>query len=275
MDPSVDITDIYAFRKPVKKEEDEEEQESSKSVLMLNVNPLAIATAFNPDAIYEILVDTNGDASPDIAFKTRFSAVGSDDDEDEKKGGQRATVVRAVGADANAPDFSGSVIVKNARVSFGREGRIKERKGFKFFAGLRSDPFFFDLLGFFAHPIHFTGSDFFADKNVFGIVLEVPNSKLGSNPDVGVWGRVLIQKNGTMTQIDRMGRPAINTVFNSGTDKALFNSIEPTSDRTLIEANGKTFEENVVTALKALSAGDYDTAGATAVAEVLLPDILT
>src|SRR5207247_197539 len=98
---------------------------------------------FDPDAIYEILVDTNGDAIPDVTFKTRFSAAGGDHDEDDDEGGQTATVVRAVGANANARDFSGRVIIKNAPVSFGRKERVTKRKGFKFFAGVRSDPFFF------------------------------------------------------------------------------------------------------------------------------------
>src|SRR2546425_3687325 len=206
MDPRIDITDVYAFA--VKKEDDEEEGGTSRSVLILNVNPLTLASAFNPDAIYEVLVDTNADAIPDVTFKTKFSSVSAE-------GKQTATVVRAVGADAESRDFSGRVIIKNARVSFDEDERIKESGRYKFFAGVRSDPFFFDLLGFFATPINFTGSDFFIDKNVFGIALEVPNSALGEKPDIGVWGRVLIPSDGGMLQVDRMGRPAINTVFNA------------------------------------------------------------
>jgi hypothetical protein len=43
-----------------------------------------------------------------------------------------------------------------------------------FFAGWRSDPFFFDAGGAL-NDFQFTGSDFFADKDVCSIVLEVPN----------------------------------------------------------------------------------------------------
>src|SRR3989449_10061353 len=270
MDARVDITDVYAFAA----QEEEEEEEFSRSALVLNVNPLTLASAFDPDAIYEILVDTNADATPDITFKTQFSAVGSD-------GSQRATVVRAVGADANSRDFSGKVIIKNARVSFGREEKVTERKDSKFFAGVRSDPFFFDLLGFLA-GFKFTGSDFFADKNVFGTVLEVPNSALkvnGSGPNIGVWSRVLIPAkdvsppgNGGMVQIDRMGRPAINTVFNHGTDKVTFNTQEPDSDRTTVTTTGKTFLANFEDVLASFG---YDAGTAKTIAEILLPDILT
>ncbi len=271
MDARVDITDVFAF---AAQEEDEEEKEFSRTALILNVNPLTLATAFDPDAIYEILVDTNADATPDITFKTQFSAVGSN-------GRQRATVFRAVGADANARDLSGRVIIKNAPVSFGREERIAERKDFKFFAGVRSDPFFFDLLGFLA-GFKFTGSDFFADKNVFGIVLEVPNSALGTNPNIGVWSRVLIPAkdletpgNGGPVQIDRMGRPAINTVFNHGDDKKTFNAIEPTADRTTVTTTGKTFLANFEDVLASFGYSDTTTPTAAGLAAVLLPDILT
>ena len=265
MDARVDITDVFAFAAK------EEEDEFSRTALILNVNPLTLASSFDPDAIYEVLVDTNADAIPDIAFKTQFSAVGSN-------GRQRATVVRAVGADANSRDFSGSVIIKDAPVSFGREARISEREDVKFFAGVRSDPFFFDLLGFLA-GFKFTGSDFFVDKNVFGTVLEVPNSALGTNPNIGVWSRILIPAKdletpgtGGLVQIDRMGRPAINTVFNHGADKVTFNTIEPTGDRTTVTTTGKTFLANFEDVLASFG---YDTGSAASIAQILLPDILT
>src|SRR5262249_52890302 len=112
----------------------------------------------------------------------------------------------------------------------------------------------------------FTGSDFFIDKNVFGIVLEVPNSALGSNSHVGIWASNLLPINGELVQVDRMGRPAINTVFNHGNDKNVFNSVPPTQDRTL-------FTNNVVSTLETL--GGYTSSEAAAIAQILLPDILT
>ncbi|MFJ2554821.1 MULTISPECIES: DUF4331 family protein [unclassified Streptomyces] len=69
-------------------------------------------------------------------------------------------------------------------MTFGSEPRITESGDFRFFAGLRGDPFF-------------------ADKNVFGIVLDVPNSALGPNPRVGVWARVLVPHDGRLVQGDR------------------------------------------------------------------------
>ena len=50
---------------------------------------------------------------------------------------------------------------------------MTEAGGYRFFAGWRSDPFFFDTEGAL-NNLQFTGNDYFADKDVCSIVLEVP-----------------------------------------------------------------------------------------------------
>jgi len=249
-DPRTDITDVYAFRKP---------GDSSKSILVLNVNPLAPALApfFNSEAIYTINVDTDGDAIADRSFRIRFSEV--------EDGAQTATVHLAKGALAARLNDGGPAVIAGAPASFGSQPHITTRGEYRFFAGLRSDPFFFDLLGFI-NNLTFTGSDFFADKNVFGIVLEVPNSALGTSP-TRLWGRTVLSKNGTLVRDDRMARAAINTVFNHGEDKNIFNSIDPDQDLTAVTAEGKTFVQSFRDSLTALG-GDPN------LATVLLPDLL-
>lgn len=246
-DPSIDITDIYAFQKP---------GDPTKSILIANVNPLTLAPAFQSNALYELKVDTNGDALADVAFRVGFSPM--------QPGAQTATVRRATGAMAVGRDNVGDVIIQDAPVSFGAEVRITTADGYRFFAGRRSDPFFFDLLGFL-DGFRFTGDDFFVDKDVFGIALEVPNAALGANPQVGVWGRVLVPEDGSMLQVERMGRPAINTVFMKGKDKLRFNRAEPVQDRA-------RFTDDVV---RVLGAFGYTTSEALGIARILLPDILT
>ena len=145
----------------------------------------------------------------------------------------------------------------------------------RFFAGLRSDPFFFDLLGFL-NGLQFTGSDFFIDKNVFGIVLELPSELLGDNPNVGVWVRTLVpmtMQPDHQTQADQMGRPAINTVFNHGADKNTFNVTQPADQRSAATASGPTFLEQFTSELQTL--GGYTASQAMGIAEILLPDVLT
>ncbi|TMK84944.1 MAG: DUF4331 domain-containing protein, partial [Actinobacteria bacterium] len=130
-----------------------------RSILVMNVNPLAptLATSFDTGAVYQINVDTDGDARTDISFRIRFS--------DTEGGGQEATVRRQTGEDAGGRGGGGEVIISDAPVSFGSKAVVTESDPYRFFAGIRSDPFFFDLLGFLA-GFEFTGSDFFIDKNV-------------------------------------------------------------------------------------------------------------
>ncbi len=252
-DPRTDITDIYAFLKP---------GDPTKSILILNVNPLAplLAKAFNSQAVYELNIDTDGDAVADRSFRIRFSEV--------EGGSQTATVHLAAGSVAAGINDGGDAVIAAAPVSFGPEPLITARGAYRFFAGMRSDPFFFDLLGFI-DDFNFSHGDFFADKNVFGIVLEVPNSALGTTAaTTSLWGRTLLAQNGSLVRDDRMGRAAINTVFNHGQDKNIFNAIDPSQDLTASTAEGITFVASFASTLKALG-------GNPGLATVLLPDVLT
>jgi Domain of unknown function (DUF4331) len=285
----VDITDVYAFQKP---------GDANKSILMLNVNPLAptLANSFMHDAIYELRIDTNGDAAADRSFKILFTEfrngrqfarvfLNQKRSEDHPQKGHvflddAPRTFSGDDEDDDLPESFGRAVIRRAPVSFTATAQVTEQGPYKFFAGIRSDPFFFDLDGFLA-GFKFTGSDFFADKNVFGIVLEVPNSALGSNPKIGVWGRTLVHETDRRWfQIDQMGRPAINTVFNHGEDKNTFNRIEPSEDRTTLTVDpnpkaGVTFLESFELTLEALSSPQYSAAQAETIAKILLPDILT
>lgn len=251
MDARVDICDIYAFQKP---------EDANKSILVLNVNPFAptFADAFasEAEAVYELKVDTNGDAIADIAYRFTFSP--------KVDGVQKATVRRASGEQARGAGKEGDVLFQDLPVAFREEVTSAEAGEYRFFAGIRSDPFFFDLKGY-KNGMQFTGEDMFLDKNVFSMILELPNSALSSYPRVGIWFRVLIPKDGTpFFQIDRMGRPWVNVGFTKGEDKNTFNRIEPTRDRELF--TGKFID--------LLASYGYSPENAQQKALSLLPDIL-
>ena len=273
MDARVDICDIYAFQKP---------EDTNKSILVLNVNPVAptYADSFASEAVYELKVDTNADAIADIAYRFTFSS--------KENGVQKATVRHVSGEKAKGSGNDGDIIFQDVAVSFGEEKQIEdmiaktkshrmrredwnEEEEYRFFAGIRSDPFFFDMrmLEGMKNGTQFTsGADTFLDKNVFSIILEVPNSALGSNPKVGIWYRVLIPKDGNpFFQIDRMGRPFVSTAFTKEGDRNTFNRIEPTEDRELftkkfsdlLESFGRSSESAQKTALTLLpDILDYD-----------------
>jgi hypothetical protein len=272
MDARVDITDHYAFQKP---------DQPDRTILILNVNPLAPAHAaeFRSDAVYETLVDTTGNAQPDIVFRYLFTAK-------NERGEQFATVLRTDLTGVGPTRDTTISLVVDAPVSLTSEAHItRGHEGTQFFAGFRSDPFFFDLVGFL-HGLNFTGSDFFIDKNVFGIALDIPSRLLGSNPKVGIWTRTLVpmtMQPGRLAQVDQMGRPGINTVFNHGNDKNVFNVTPPAEQRTMLSTVAPTTGQPLLTVfqqeLQALSAGSpqgqYTADQAMSIAQILLPDILT
>ena len=249
MDARVDICDIYVFRKP---------GDDSKSVFVIDVNPIAptFADSFASEAVYELKVDTNRDVVADIAYRFTFSP--------KEDGVQKVTVLRASGEQAKGNGNDGEVIFKDVPVSFGDTINTADVGEYRLFAGIRSDPFFFDVEGM-KNNMQFTGADTFLDKNVFSIVMEIPNSALGNTSKVGIWYRVLIPKDGNpFFQIDRMARPFINVAFTKEEDKDTFNRIEPIHDREL-------FTKKFVHVLESFG---HNAESAQKTALTFLPDIL-
>ena len=191
-DARLDLTDLYAFPKP---------GEPDKSILIMNVHPSAglnppgptTADPFASDAIYELKIDTDGDAIADIAYRVRFSHPNG--------GTQTATLRRVEGTEAAGAGDGGQLVLEGAPVSTGREARVTAAGDYRFFAGWRSEPFFFDTQGAL-NDLQFTGTDFFAGADVCSIVLEVANAVLGSK-QLGLWHRTLDGASGKWVQADR------------------------------------------------------------------------
>src|SRR5215470_11718440 len=123
-DARLDLTDLYAFPKP---------GDASKSILVMNVHPSAVVNPpgpttsepFAPEALYEIRIDTNGDAVADMAYRVRFSSL--------EDGSQTATLRRVEGAQAAGMGDSGQVIIESAPVSTGRDARVTEAGEYRLF----------------------------------------------------------------------------------------------------------------------------------------------
>ncbi|MFI6156896.1 DUF4331 family protein [Kitasatospora sp. NPDC051170] len=243
-DARLDMTDLFAFAAPG----------GGRTVLILDVHPLATAgQAFHPDAVYRIDVDTDGDQRADIAYSFVFSAP----DED---GRQSATVLRATGEEARSHEPGGPQIITDAPVQPGAGTGDSDT----FYAGLRSDPFFADLDGIVA-KFQWTGVDWGADKNVLAIVLEVPDADLGPNPEIGVWGRVSLRRNGQLTSVDRGAHPSLTAYFNAEEVKDAYNAGEPADDWA-------TYREPWTAVLEHF--GGYDQLSAEQALRTVLPDIL-
>jgi hypothetical protein len=251
-DARLDFSDLYAFPKP---------GDAGKSILIMNVHPSVgvnppgptTDVAFAPEAIYELKIDTNGDAEADIAYRVRFTS--------SEGGAQTATLRRVEGAQAAGTGDDGQVIVEGAPVSTGSETRVTEAGDYRFFAGWRGDPFFFDAQGAL-NNLQFTGNDFFADKDVCTIALEVPNSAIGRKK-MGLWVRTLDGSSGKWVQADRGARPN-QTPFLAGEQNAAYLAAEPADDARFVPVFAHALEHT----------GGYTPAEATRVAETLLPDVL-
>ena len=252
-DARLDMTDLYAFPKP---------GDRGKSILVFNVHPSVAVNPpgpttkepFAPGALYEVKVDTDGDAIADICYSVRFRSC---DD-----GKQTATLRRVQGPPAAAACDDGEIIVEGAPVSAGQEALVTEAGDCRLFVGWRIDPFFFDANGLF-NKMQFTGDDFFADKNVCSIVLELPNSALGTN-DVGLWARTLDKTGEGWIQADRGGRP-LQAVFLPGEEREAYLNGAPADDDRFIGAFAHELEHS----------GGYTPENAMCVARKLLPDILS
>jgi hypothetical protein len=251
-DGRLDFTDLYAFPKP---------GDARKSILIMDVHPAVgvnppgptTDVAFAPEAIYELKIDTSGDAVADIAYRVRFKS--------SEGGAQTATLRRVEGAQAAGTSDDGQIIVEGGPVSMGPETRVTEAGDHRFFAGWRSDPFYFDVQGAL-NNLQFTGDDFFADKDVCSIVLEVPNSAL-SPKKMGLWVRTLDGASGKWVQADRGARPN-QTPFLAGEQNAAYLAAEPADDARFVPVFAHALEHT----------GGYTPAEATRVAGTLLPDVL-
>ena len=89
-DARFDFTDLFAFPKP---------GDTSKSILIMDLHPVGghctrrdrrLLSLSRLSALYELRIDTDGDAVADIAYQVRFASA--------KDGGQTATLRRFEGA---------------------------------------------------------------------------------------------------------------------------------------------------------------------------------
>jgi hypothetical protein len=275
-DVRLDLTDLYAFRAA-----------DGRTALVLNVNGFSkpgqqetFATGVpsveaTKRVSYNFRIDNNGDAREDVILGVTFGTP-------NQQGVQKFQVRR-----------NGKVILNGKTSAFGKV-RVNHGKGVRAFAGMRDDPFFFDLQGFLNILSSQPGKSFlgcssprpdaFAGSNVSSIVLELKPSlltKRGSSK-IGVWATT----NMGGDQVDRMGRPAIATVFipnNPFEPVGSEPSLKNTYNHGVPSDDQARFRSEIVDTLTVLyslndSAGDDKSDDATKIgqlADVLLPDILT
>ena len=231
-DPSADLTDLYAFRSPDK---------PNTVTILANVIPGEDPAAgpnwytFSPSARYNLTIDTNGDARPDVTYRFQFRT---------KTGpfflgdtAQPYTVTRVAGGKTTVvargttpPNNIGPRSTPNYR-SLAAKGVVPLAGGGHAFAGQRDDPFFgdvgaiFDLVAIRKGTGNMGGGrDFFAGYGVHTFGVQVPIGGLNAKSGIiGVWSSVDRRKVTTRTasgarskgawiQVNRLANPLVNEV---------------------------------------------------------------
>jgi hypothetical protein len=222
-DPSADITDLYAFVSPDK---------TDTVTIIANYSGFQEPAGgpnfypFNPDVLYWIKVDNNGDGVQDITWTFRFTTDVADPDSFLYSGygpipGTDANVTQTYAVERNTEPMGSGLYVPPANIgprTTPRYQAIAENavnllsdEATRVFAGQRDDPFFADLGAIFdlgglrpfngdhAFPSRKAkGQDDLSGFNVNTIAIQVPKSAIsndGTEPTVagapnaviGIW----------------------------------------------------------------------------------------
>ncbi|MCH9733225.1 MAG: DUF4331 domain-containing protein [Actinomycetia bacterium] len=240
-DSRLNLCGLYVFQSPA---------DPDRTALILTANPEA--GPLHPDAVYRLGIDYTGDYRNDIAFSFVYSPP--------INGAQTVDVYLAIGAQASTVAAVGSQIFGDVAVSFGERSVGVESGGFTFAAGARRDPSHADRDG--------AGPDSHPATNVIATMIELPSSYLSPSPDVRIWGRCSLLKDGRWIHADRAGHPALCSAIATEDTRAEYRAGEPNRDRErwigrLIDVMAR--------------AGGYTRSEAIAAidAEATLPDVLT
>ena len=272
-DPQIDATDLYAFVSP----------DNAKSVTLIsNWIPFEGSDAgpnfytFAPGVRYDINIDNNGDAKPDIIYRWVFrnqyknpktflyntGPVSSLTDATlnftqhytltEIRGTRTTTLVRD---GIVAPSNVGAASMPNYSSLWNQA--IYTISGGKTFAGPADDPFFLDLRVFdllYGANLKEVGNDSLKGFNIHALAIQVPTSAIAAsgdatkNPIVGVWTTAERQSvqitsktgnassNGTFVQVSRLGMPLVNEVVVPVGSKDYFNASQPKDDAQFLGA---------------------------------------
>jgi hypothetical protein len=270
-DPRLNILDFYLFR-----------GQPGTTVMAMTVNPNAGTKApdtFHEEGLHAFRFDVNDDAHEEVAFKIRFGAAGhAESEEPEGLRVHSLEVRRATGRDA-AEGTDGEVIAS------GTTGRIVAGDaGVRLFAGLAPDLFAANLTGNvayraalaagkFAPDAFHDGANYFQNRNVTAIVIEVPTQLIGDPAaTVRAWATVSLCGHAPEVQVSRWGLPLMTHIFI--TDPA----VKDDYNRSLPAADVPRFSQIVAGALARVTqlAGTADDPAAYAqrVVERLFPATL-
>jgi hypothetical protein len=211
-DPRLNILDFYLFR-----------GQPGTTVMAMTVNPNAGTKApdnFHEEGLYAFRFDVNDDAHEEVTFKIRFGEVGHTEGEGpEGQHVQTLEVRRATGRDA-AEGTGGEVIASGATGQI-----VAGDAGVRVFTGLAPDLFAANLTGNvafraalaagkFAPESFHDGANYFHNRNVTAIVIQVPTQSIGDPAaTVHAWATVSLCGHAPEVQVSLWGLPLMTHIF--------------------------------------------------------------
>ncbi len=182
VDAAADINDVYAFLSPT---------DADRLVLVMTTNPFIpppeVGTAsFSSDVLYQIKIDTDGDAVENYVVQVTFAGNGADQNVTVLGPAQPAVVGETSRLLSGAPALTG-------RVSRGATADVFGNAQMEVFAGVRDDPFYFDgerlaeILAGQETSFRDPGIDLLAGMNTLAIVVEFPLTMIGNATNLGIW----------------------------------------------------------------------------------------
>ena len=251
-DPTADNTDLYAFRSP---------DRPDTITIISNVIPGEDPAAgpnyyrFSATARYNVYIDRNGDAAPDVTYRFRFrnkpgqfflGNTVQDFTVTRIAGRQSRIVARGTTAPNNigprsTPKYHELVLKSIEQLQGG--GQV--------FAGQREDAFFGDIGAIFdllalrkGTGVTGGGKDFFSGYGVHALALQIPISQLDdADHTIGVWTSVdrpvlAVRTHGNRrvigrawTQVSRLGNPLVNEVVIPTNRKDEWNRLSPAHEQ--------------------------------------------
>ena len=227
-DPSLNVCDLYLFQGA-----------PGTTVMAMTVNPdlgLSAPDTLHVEGLYAFRFDLNHDAREDVVFKFRFGEprhAGGDEHVHIQKFQVRKATADEIGGD------KGELLIE------GETGKIHSKSGIRTYVGMAPDMFAgdaFALHGFlnaFYKEQRYDGDvfqhrqNFFANRNVTAIVLEVPTELIGKGT-VHAWATASLYGHAPEMQVSRWGLPLITHLFlndpNHQEVKENFNRSIPSED---------------------------------------------
>ncbi|WP_293231787.1 DUF4331 family protein [Microcoleus sp. PH2017_05_CCC_O_A] len=288
---AVNLTDLYVYR--------EKDQNSGAAdgdlVFTMNTNPRSVARYqyyFSTTALYQFHITQVGDVNStptgraDIILRFAFSPPNN-----QGMQAMAVTVVRGGSQTTTKTTVKGGFIATTPLNSNAVLNTVPVGgSNLTVFAGLREDPFFFDVEQYFRVRAGALGTgpkvgfkepskalDFAKGYNVNTITVRVPKAFLQAGTGANtfdVWSTVSVRDGvGGFKQFERLARPAINEglVLTPQLMEA-FNTISPRLD---LSAAAAPVRQEAVATLNAVDLLDgKDNVDANAIAKAFLPDVM-